>query len=223
MEGYEGINLKGLINFIKNHKKGILISIFTPAFIALVICFFLPEKYKATATIIAGEAYSGSGISTPFGNIGVGAGAAASEGRLPSNVIISLINSKTMAQDCIRKFNLIEVYKTNNEKDPMSSAIQILKTNIDVYFSEPEGLVFISFTSHDPELSTKVANFLIANLDELNERMKLSNKKPIVEVLDPAKPPIGDCFPKTKITMLISSFFGFFLFLLILWFKKELS
>lgn len=221
MQETEGINIKGLINFTKEKKKGILISIFIPAFIALIICLFLPKKYKATAIIIAPEAYSGTGLSTPFGNLGIGAGAL-SEGMLPSNIIMSIINSETMAQDFIRKFNLIEVYKTDKEKDPMFSAIEILKTRLNVYLSEPEGLLFVSFISHDPILSAKGANFIIKHLDELNEKMRLSNKKPLVEVLDPAKPPVEDCFPKTMITMIVSSFFGLFLLLLFLWFKKEL-
>jgi hypothetical protein len=51
------------------------------------------------------------------------------------------------------------------------------------------------------------------HLDELNEKMELSNKRPIVEVLDPAKPPVKDCLPKTIMTMLsISSFFGLFFY-----------
>ena len=220
MEGNEGINLKGLINFWIKNKKGILISTIIPAIIALIICLFLPRKFKATAIIIAPEAYSGLGLSTPFGNIGSGT---LSEGMLPSNIIISMLNSKTMAQDFIKKFNLIEVYKTDKEKDPMFSAIQILKEYINVYYSEPEGLIYVSFISHDPAFSAEGTNFLVAHLDELNEKMKLSNKKPIVEVLDPAKPPVEDCFPKTIITMLVSSFFGLFFFLLFLWVKKELS
>ena len=88
MEGTEGINIKVLINFIRNYKKGVLISIFIPAFIALIICLLLPKKYKATTIIIAPEAYSSVGLSTPFGSIG---GGGLSEGMLPSNIIISII------------------------------------------------------------------------------------------------------------------------------------
>lgn len=179
MERTEGINIKGFINFTKGNKKGILISILVPAFIALIICLFLPKKYKATVKIIAPEAYSGGGISTPFGSIGMGS---LSEGMLPSNVILSMINSETMARDFIEKFNLIQLYKTEEAKDPISAAIEILKTHLDAYISEPEGLIFVSFISHDPELSAKGSNFLVTHLDELNEKMKLSNKKPLVEV-----------------------------------------
>lgn len=219
-EKIEGLNLKEIYKFIRKRIISILLSILIPAFIALIVCLFLPKRYKATVVVITSESISGGSITTPFGSFGK---ATLSEGLLPSQVVISLLNSKTMREDFIKEFDLIKRYKIEGEKNALDIALDILGSRTDVSYSEAEGLIYVSFEASDPELSAKGANFYIENLDKINEKLQLSIKKPLVEVLDPATPPVGDSFPKTKVSMVISGLFGLFFYSVFLWLKKELS
>lgn len=219
-EKIEGLNLKEIYKFIRKRIISILLSILIPAFIALIVCLLLPKRYKATVVVITSESISGGSITTPFGSFGK---ATLSEGLLPSQVVISLLNSKTMREDFIKEFDLIKRYKIEGEKNALDIALDILGSRTDVSYSEAEGLIYVSFEASGPELSAKGANFYIENLDKINEKLQLSIKKPLVEVLDPATPPVGDSFPKTKVSMVISGLFGLFSYLVFLWLKKELS
>lgn len=219
-EKQEGLSLKEIYTFIKNRIIPITISILIPAFIAFIVCLFLPKLYKSTVVILGPESVSGGSISTPFGTIGK---ATLAEGVLPSQVIISLLNSKTMRDDLIKEFDLIRRYEIEDKKNALEIALEILDKRSDVSYSEAEGLIYVSFVANDPELSAKGANFYIENLDILNQKLKLSTKRPLVEVLDPATPPIKDSFPKTKVSMIISGLFGLFFYFLFVLIKKEFS
>lgn len=219
-EKIEGLNLKEINEFIRKRIIKISLSILIPAFIALLICLFLPKRYKATVIVIASESISGGSITTPFGTFGK---TTLTEGFLPSQLVISLLISRTMREDFIKEFDLIRRYGIEDKKNALEIALEILESRTDVSYSEAEGLIYVSFEASDPEFSAKGANFYIENLDKLNERIQLSIKKPLVEVLDPATPPVEDSFPKTIISMIISGLFGLFFYLLFLWLRKELS
>jgi len=98
-----------------------------------------------------------------------------------------------------------------------------LKRKTDIIYSEVEGLIYISFQSRDPVLSANVVNFYINYLDSLNSHLRLTDKKPLVDVLDPAIPPIKKSFPKTKMSMIVSGLFGIFLNLMFIRLKNELA
>lgn len=213
-ENNEGLKLEVIYIFIKHRIIKLILSFFIPVFIALIVCLLLPKRYKATAAILAPEAITGGLISTPFGVIGQ---PSLEEGQIPSQAIISLIRSKNMRRDFIKEFDLINRYGFKN----IDGALSLLKKRTEVSFSEAEGLIYLSFESEDPEFSAHGVDFYIENLEKLNEKLKLTSKNPLVEVLDPPTPPLGKSFPRTKLSMLISGFFGLILYLLFLWIKKE--
>ncbi|MEO0293131.1 MAG: Wzz/FepE/Etk N-terminal domain-containing protein [candidate division WOR-3 bacterium] len=214
----EGLKLKEIYKFIWNRKISLFLSGFAPAVITLIICLFLPKRYTAKAVILAPEALSGS-ISTPLGYISSGL---TPKGKLSSLTIISLLNSETMRTKIVKKFDLIKHYRLERTRYPQVEAEKIVERRTDVVYSEKEGLIYIFFESKDPILSANVVNFYINYLDTLNLQHNLTERRPIVIVVDPPIPPVEKSFPKTKISIIVSSFFGIFLYLMFLWLRNEL-
>jgi uncharacterized protein involved in exopolysaccharide biosynthesis len=216
----EGLNLKVIYKFIWERKISFLLSAFIPSIIALIICLLSTKRYTASAVILAPEALSGIGISTPFGQIG---SSSLTPGMVSSTTIISLLTSNAMANKIIKKFDLTKHYNLEKAKYPNLASKEILKARTDISHSEIEGLIYISFESRDPVLSANVVDFYVNYLDSLNINLRLTDKKPLVNVLDPAAPPVKKSFPKTKISMIVSGLFGIFLNLMFIWIKKEFS
>jgi uncharacterized protein involved in exopolysaccharide biosynthesis len=212
----EGLKLKDIIIFIKKRILKLALSFFIPVLIAFIVCLLLPKRYKAAAAILSPEAIAGGIISTPFGVIG---SPSLGEGQIPSNAIIAILRSKNMRKDFIEEFDLINRYGLKN----MDAALTLLEKRTEVYFLEAEGLVYITFESEDPLFSAKGVEFYIKNLETLNKELKLTSKNPFVEVLDAPTPPLNKSFPRTKLSMLLSGFFGLIFYLLFLWIKRELS
>jgi len=144
--------------------------------IALVVSLLMPKIYESTATLLpqleskeagglgallaatgAGGAAQGLGISLP--------GMAAT----PTDIFVAMLKSRIMADEVIKKFNLMELY----EAKTMQDARKALENNTRITVAK-EKVIKIMVEAKNPQLAADMANFYVSNLEGLNQTMNVS-------------------------------------------------
>lgn len=85
------------------------------------------------------------------------------------DTFISILKSRTMAQDIVEQFNLKERYQA----EYLSDAIKALQGATDIKVSK-EGVISVTVEDTDPKLAADIANFYATNLDRLLARFGTS-------------------------------------------------
>ena len=164
---------------ISKRKWGIiaLCSVMTVG--TLVVSFFLPKIYESTATLLPQlESNNGVGLGALFAS-GAASSAAQSLGislpgspATPTDVFTAMLKSRIMADDIIRRFNLMEHYETKTMHDARGSlegATRIVVTK--------EKVIKVAVEDKDPQLASDIANFYVSNLDRLNQTLSVSKAR----------------------------------------------
>ncbi len=176
----KNINILDLLVVIVKWKKflllwGIIISVLT----YLSIYFFVEEKFDSNALIISSSSEGYNPISSILGDfpaIGFGLGENSDFG-----MFTTLIYSRTMLDDVINKFNLVEVYEISKEdKDYLKKARKILKNSLRAEETD-NGAYNIEIRTKDANLSANIVNYIVSRLNEslikLNIKKSLENRK----------------------------------------------
>lgn len=83
-----------------------------------------------------------------------------------ASLIGSIIYSRRMAKDIVKKFGKSPVSLTTYATGPMFT---------------------IKVIADDPKLAVNVANFCVVNVDKINNELDISPTKPLLKILDPAE------------------------------------
>ena len=106
-----------------------------------------------------------------------------------ANKFIAILNSRTVMQSVINKFNLVEFYNSVNEEEAQESLTD--DTNFEI---DEEGTIRIStqiktgwFHYEEDEefckkLSMNITNYFVKKLDDINKKLK--SEKSIQELLE---------------------------------------
>jgi len=197
-------------------KRKISIFVF-PLIVALFVGVWTkrqPKTYQAIATAImplksAGGSSGFGGLVSGGGMSGLASLFAAGNGG-SENLVKSLLNSNRMKKDVAEKFNLKKFYNCHNDEllfKKMSSEIRPIYKQFDDIF-------VIKVKSIDPLLASKIANFYIENLENLNNELGISVEKKLLQILDKAYPPSYPHGPFTKKNMMTSFIFTLIIMLL---------
>ena len=130
---------------------------------------FLPNEYTPKAQmLINNESNSGGGLSSMISSSGLGslanlAGVNVAGGASNSALAGYLVNSNTIQDAVVDKFNLIERYKI--EKYPRASSREALKKKLSSNYDEDTGVFSVSFTDIDPEFARDVVNYVVTLLE----------------------------------------------------------
>jgi uncharacterized protein involved in exopolysaccharide biosynthesis len=171
----EEINLLEYIQVIKKRKKLIIFITGVSVLCTMIISLIIPKTYKSTTTLLPPQKtkdiytlpsiIASAGIPFSLGNI-------FTEGITSSKVFIGILKSRIMAEDVIKKFNLMKVYKVKD----LSSAVEILQNNTIVKTTK-EGIIEISVIANSPQLAQAIAKFYVENLDRLNQKLIVTDAK----------------------------------------------
>ncbi|MDW7681657.1 MAG: Wzz/FepE/Etk N-terminal domain-containing protein, partial [bacterium] len=162
-------------------RRKIIINCLIICIIAAGISLVLPKTFKSSTTILppTGDG-AGFGLSSllntlPMGSIGLGLGVLPEE----TNTFLAILNSRTVGENVIQKFDLINRYKSEN----MEEALRTLRSRFSIKIND-EGTVTLSATGKTPFFSSKgeeteaknlakdIADFFIAELDRVNLQLK---------------------------------------------------
>jgi len=164
---------------ISKRKWGIVALCAVMTMGTLVVSFFLPKIYESTATLLPQlESNNGVGLGALFAS-GAASSAAQSLGislpgspATPTDVFTAMLKSRIMADDIIRRFNLMEHYETKTMHDARGSlegATRIVVTK--------EKVIKVAVEDKDPQLASDIANFYVSNLDRLNQTLSVSKAR----------------------------------------------
>jgi len=164
---------------ISKRKWGIIALCAVMTVGTLVVSFFLPKIYESTATLLPQlESNNGVGLGALFAS-GAASSAAQSLGislpgspATPTDVFTAMLKSRIMADDIIRRFNLMEHYETKTMHDARGSlegATRIVVTK--------EKVIKVAVEDRDPQLASDIANFYVSNLDRLNQTLSVSKAR----------------------------------------------
>ena len=170
------IDLLELFGVLFRYKFLIIIATIIAAIAALAFSIIsiklppekspLPNKYKAKALILINE-QDGGGLpsilsSSQLGPLAMMAGV--SSGSSYGDLAIKLLNSKSIFDKIIEKYNLVERYKIE-EYFKANSRAKLLD-NSDFDYEERTNTVAISFEDYDAVFATDVTNSMIELLDQ---------------------------------------------------------
>jgi len=135
---------------------------------AVIISLFLPNWYLAeTRLLIPGQVSTGL-----LSNI-LGGRASSTASSLLGGVVndyqqeLAILNSRTLNQNVIEEFDLINVYDLADGESPIKDAIAELSANTDFIIDNEYNYLSIRVYDQDPERASDMANFYVSELNRL--------------------------------------------------------
>jgi len=168
-----------MIKTLLNRKRLIIKNFIIVFILSAALSLIIPKTFRVSALIMPPAPQQDMGLlgaltsSIPLASFGLG------QSDLESNTFLAILNSRTVMDNVVRKFELVDFY---NVKYP-EKAIKILRNNVG-FEIEDEGTIsltadvstgWLSGEESDDriaQLATDIANYFITNMDSMNKRLK---------------------------------------------------
>ena len=170
-ERSERIDVIELLLVLAREKKRILQITVAVAVVALIVVLILPKTYTATATILPPQ-QNPSSVSSLMGQLGsiVGLGEAADLGlKNPADLFVAMLQSRTVADRLINRFDLRKAYRVKRYQD----ARKKLAGRSEIV-AEKEGLISIAVADVDPKRAADMANAYVDELHAMNSDLAIT-------------------------------------------------
>lgn len=130
--------------------------------------YYADKIYESTATIMGPkETGGGAGLASILGASGTGqllnGLGNVLGGGATSQTFMAILNSRTMAEDLVNRFNLKEYFKVKYT----SQAIIALQGSTEISVSKTGGVISVKVAHKDPKLAAEIANAYVTNLDRM--------------------------------------------------------
>ena len=165
------IDLSELGRVLLNNKKTVLLFALVSAILTASVMLIIKSTYTAEADFLPPTPTSSStslASSALLGQLG-GAGTALSSLKDPTLIYIGILESRSVADDLIRQFDLGKVYKTKK----LSQTEKALKKH-SKFVSGKNTITAITVEDHDPKRAADLANAYLAELHHQNSRLALT-------------------------------------------------
>lgn len=160
-----------LARAVWERRKPVVGFIFAVALVATGVSFLFPKWYTARATILPpNEGGDGFGImaalieSSALSQLGMLSTAS------PSDVYAEILESRTLREGLIQRFDLQRLYKRKN----LDLTLKDLATHVRVDVNKA-GVIEVDVEDRDPKRAADMANALVTGLDDFN-RMTFSSR-----------------------------------------------
>ena len=201
----EEISLIDLFAVLLRYKWLIIITPIIAAIAIVIVCIislklppeksFMPNLYTPRAQMLIlndkGSSSSLGSLSSLASLAGVSVG---SGGNSNSALAGYLVNSNTILDSVVNKYNFIEEWKI--QKSPVAESRRALKEKLKSSFDEDTGIFTVSFEDKDPVLGQNVVNYVVslleARFEELGIDKNLLEKKNLEDNIDTAYATILD-------------------------------
>jgi uncharacterized protein involved in exopolysaccharide biosynthesis len=140
-----------------------------------VIAFLVPTRYESTTRLMPPD-QSNSGMAMLSAALGGRSGGSGSGGgsigaiagdllgmKTSTDLFIGILQSRTVEDDLINKFDLRKIYRDRYFKD----AREDLESKTDISSDRKSGIIKIRVTDHDPKRAAAMAGEYVAELDRL--------------------------------------------------------
>lgn len=159
----------------------------TVALVSIVIALLTPKWFAAEARLLQPE---GGGLSGMLGIVNRATGGLGSllGGGGGYERYLALLTSRTMMEDVIERFDLMEVYdidvEEGAEREAKFAALEKLSGNVDFAVElEYDYLAVVAFDK-DPERAAEMANYMVERLNEENARLSSEAARATRQVIE---------------------------------------
>ena len=155
---------------VRTHLPLIVVLCLVAVLAALLYSLSLPKIYESTVTILAPDERGGRGLGLATALAASGIVQSVPGLSIPSltpqrDIFVTILKSRTMAQDVVERFHLQSRY----EVPFLSDAVKRLTGSTTVTLSR-DGVISVKTEETDPQLAADIANFYMANLDQMLAR-----------------------------------------------------
>ncbi|MCL4538404.1 MAG: Wzz/FepE/Etk N-terminal domain-containing protein [Bacteroidetes bacterium] len=168
-------NFLNFLDKLLRWRRFLFVLIVAVMIVTVVIVLLIPRYYKAEASVLppqgGGLMGLSAGLSSMLGSIspmllkGTGLSGVGS-----SMTFLAILNSRTVAEDVINKFDLVKVYKI--KRDTIYNAIKELRQNTNFDVDENNAIV-ITVYDKSSERAAGMANYFVTRLNDIYIRMSI--------------------------------------------------
>ena len=168
-----------LIMLIK-YKRSIIINVTVITIAAIILSLLIPNKYTSIASFISPKKKGGlfgdiAGFSTTIKDLSKTLGGRLGNVSDEAYNYLVILQSRTASEKIIKRFNLREVYKIDNDK-PFEDVINELEDHVD-FNVEDEGNFLVSVTDKSPVRAAQMANYYVQILDEISTELSIKEAR----------------------------------------------
>jgi uncharacterized protein involved in exopolysaccharide biosynthesis len=170
------LSVQDLVHALYRQKRAIGRAVLIATAVAAAIAFLLPKKYTAEIVILTPQQaqpsmsavaqLAGLGSATGLSSLGLLSGLGI---RSASDLYVGMLESRTIADTLIEKFNLKEVYDVPD----FYTARKHLKRNTTIKAGR-DTLIHVLVEDRDPHRAAELANAYVNELGEQNSRVALT-------------------------------------------------
>lgn len=163
------IGLLDIAIILAKNKRNILLVTFFAMLVAVGVSLSVSNKYTAKTQVLPPQSNSGS--SALLGQLGALSGLAGGASALknPNDIYIGMLNSRTVADNLIKRFNLMSVYDVKFATEARNT-LQRASSMV----NGKDGLIFIEVTDEDPKLAASLANAYVEELQKLTKLLAVT-------------------------------------------------
>jgi tyrosine-protein kinase Etk/Wzc len=173
------VKFSDYVYIIYKWKKFLFINLFLIIAITVILVLLIPNKYRATATImIPPDSQSGLGGLTSL--LGGKSSLAAAGSRLfgvsntSEDIVLGILNSRTAVVEIVNRFNLMDYYEIDDKK--IDKAIKAFRND---FTGDPNsfGMIDFNIINKDPVLAANIANYMVELVDSMNIKFNIERAK----------------------------------------------
>lgn len=170
------ISFENLFSILIRRKRGIIFPALCTAIVATAVAFLIPPEYTAEAVILTPQ-QAQSSLSAMAQLAGGGASAGLSGLSLltgfglrnPSDLYVGILESRTIADALIKKYNLRHVY----DDKYLKTARKHLKQNTSIKAGK-DTLIHVEVSDRNPDRAAQLANAYVEELAQRNSTVALT-------------------------------------------------
>lgn len=159
-------------------KWFLLVSFTSIMIIVTVILLLIPRRYKAEASVLSPERSgllsSLTGASSLIQSISPMLSRAGFSSSSPTFRYLAILNSRTVMDSVIKKFDLIKVYRIKSY--PMETAVKELRSNSDFEFDQNDALN-ITVIDKKADRAADMANYFVTLLDKIYTKVSVEEAR----------------------------------------------
>ena len=142
------------------------------AVLSVVVSLLLPKWYLAETRLLSPEASSTNPLSAALSS-NLSAAASALLGRSGGDFFryITILSSRSMYENVVDEFDLVEVYETQESLNPRGAAVAILAENTAFPIDNEYEYLSVSVYDQEPQRAADMANYLVEELNRRNQEL----------------------------------------------------
>lgn len=158
-------------------RKTLARSVTVGLVLSILFAFLIPKRYTSTARLMPPDEQSGAGLAM-LAALGKGGGGALSTLgssllglKSTSDMFVGVLQSRTVEDDIISKFNLLHVYHDRYPQD----ARKDLEKLTDISVDRKSGIITIQVTDKDPKRAAEIGQEYVTDLNRLVNQLTTSS------------------------------------------------